>query len=123
MQYLDTDIIHPDHLVFAVEASIDFWQPLVDYLYRQNYSVIIVSPLTTKKSRALPGHDFFRTDPPIGTPLEQGCPPGCRKRFPGTLSSLCGLFGPNQSHEDTEPDMQQTPQRSFQNPTALTLDD
>ena len=46
-----------------MEAAIDFWQPLVNYLHRKNFSVAIVSPLTTKKSRALPGHDFSRTDP------------------------------------------------------------
>jgi transposase len=62
-QYLDPDLVSPEHLVFAVEASIDFWQPLTDYLHRQHYSVAIVSPLTTKNSRALPGHDFSRTDP------------------------------------------------------------
>ncbi|MCD6440527.1 MAG: IS110 family transposase [Candidatus Marinimicrobia bacterium] len=62
-QYLDPDLINPEHLVFAVEASIDFWQALVDYLHRQHYTVVIVSPLTTKHSRALPGHDFSRTDP------------------------------------------------------------
>ena len=62
-QYLDPDLVNPEHLVFAVEASIDFWQALVDYLHRQHYTVVIVSPLTTKNSRALPGHDFSRTDP------------------------------------------------------------
>lgn len=62
-QYLDPNLINPEHLVFAVEASIDFWQALVDYLHRQHYTVVIVSPLTTKHSRALPGHDFSRTDP------------------------------------------------------------
>jgi transposase len=62
-QYLDPDLVNPEHLVFAVEASIDFWQPLVDFLHRQHYPIVIVSPLTTKNSRALPGHDFSRTDP------------------------------------------------------------
>ena len=62
-QFLDPDIVNPEHLIFAVEASIDFWRPLVDYLHRKGYSVAIVSPLTTKNSRALPGHDFSRTDP------------------------------------------------------------
>ena len=62
-QYLASDLVNPEHLVFAVEASIDFWQALVDYLHRQRYTVVIVSPLTTKNSRALPGHDFSRTDP------------------------------------------------------------
>ena len=62
-KYLEPEFIHPDHLIFAVEAAIDFWQQLVDYLYRQGYSVVIVSPLTTKRSRSLPGHDFTKTDP------------------------------------------------------------
>jgi len=62
-RYLGPEFMHPDQLIFAVEAAIDFWQPLVDYLHRQGYSVVIVSPLTTKNSRALPGHDFTKTDP------------------------------------------------------------
>ena len=62
-KYLESEFIYPDQLVFAVEAAIDFWQPLVDYLHRQNFSVVIVSPLTTKRSRSLPGHDFTKTDP------------------------------------------------------------
>ncbi len=62
-KYLESEFIHPDHLIFAVEAAIDFWQPLVDYLHRLGYSVVIVSPLTTKRSRSLPGHDFTKTDP------------------------------------------------------------
>ena len=62
-KYLEPEFIHQDQLVFAVEAAIDFWQPLVDYLHRQNFSVVIVSPLTTKRSRSLPGHDFTKTDP------------------------------------------------------------
>ena len=49
-QYLDPDLVNPEHLVFAVEASIDFWQALVDFLHRQHYTVVIVSPLTTKNS-------------------------------------------------------------------------
>ncbi|RQW04689.1 IS110 family transposase [candidate division KSB1 bacterium] len=62
-RYLAPESIQPAHLIFAVEAAVDFWQPLVNYLHKLNFPVLIVSPLTTKRSRALPGHDFSRTDP------------------------------------------------------------
>lgn len=62
-RYLGCELINHSNIIFAVEPSIDFWQPLVDYLHRLDYSVVLVSPLTTRKSRGLPGHDFSRTDP------------------------------------------------------------
>lgn len=60
---LEPDQINPDTLIFAIEASLDFWQILAAYLENKGYKVALVSPLTTKKTRALPGNDFSRTDP------------------------------------------------------------
>jgi len=60
---LEPDKIKPDHLIFAIEASLDFWQILAAHLENKGYKVALVSPLTTKKTRALPGNDFSRTDP------------------------------------------------------------
>jgi len=60
---LPSEKISPDHLIFAIEASIDFWQVLADYLNRKGYQVVLISPLTTKKTRSLPSYDFSRTDP------------------------------------------------------------
>src|SRR6056297_332332 len=60
---LDPEQICPDKLIFAIEASLDFWQILAAYLENKGYKVALVSPLTTKKTRALPGNDFSRTDP------------------------------------------------------------
>ena len=54
--------ITPENIVFAIEVSVDFWQTLADYLHREGYTVVLVSPLATKKSRSLPGNDFSRTD-------------------------------------------------------------
>lgn len=51
------------NLVFAVETSCNLWQPLCFYLRGCGYSVLLVSPLTTKHSRPLISHDFSRTDP------------------------------------------------------------
>jgi transposase len=62
-QRIEPDRINPQNIIFAIESSIDFWQILTNYLCRQGYKVALVSPLTTKKTRALPGNDFSRTDP------------------------------------------------------------
>jgi transposase len=60
---LNSDKINPKNLVFAVEASIDFWQVMTDYLSRQGYQVALVNPFTTKKSRGLSNNDLSKTDP------------------------------------------------------------
>ena len=60
---IEPDKINPETLIFAIEASLDFWQVLAAYLEGHGYRVALVSPLTTKKTRALPGNDFSRTDP------------------------------------------------------------
>jgi transposase len=53
----------PDSLVFAVETACDLWKTIVDYLFRQGYTVLLVNPLTTYHSRPLMDHDYSKTDP------------------------------------------------------------
>ena len=55
--------INPDKIIFAVEASMDFWQILTNYLSLSGYRVALVCPLTTYRTRVLPGNDFYKTDP------------------------------------------------------------
>lgn len=50
-------------IVFAIESSIDFWQKLSQYLYREGYEVVLVSPLYTKHERPKINNNFSRTDP------------------------------------------------------------
>ena len=54
---------NPENVVFAVETSCNLWQKLVHYLDAQNYPVVLVSPLTTKRTRPFFNHDFSHTDP------------------------------------------------------------
>ncbi len=52
-----------DNLVFAVETACDLWKTIVDYLFRQGYTVLLVNPLTTYHSRPLMNNDYSKTDP------------------------------------------------------------
>lgn len=52
----------PEDLVFAVETSCALWKTIVDYLFAQGYTVLLVNPLTTYHSRPLMNHDFSKTD-------------------------------------------------------------
>ncbi|MGH7491931.1 MAG: IS110 family transposase [bacterium] len=49
--------------VFAIESACNLWQSLAHFLSARGYSVVLVNPLTTYHSRALPGHDYSKTDP------------------------------------------------------------
>ncbi len=51
------------NLVFAVETACDLWRTIVDYLFRQGYTVLLVNPLTTYHSRPLMNSDYSKTDP------------------------------------------------------------
>jgi transposase len=55
--------LKPDQVVFAIESSCNLWQNLTYYLCSQGYTVVLVSPLTTHKSRPLMDHSFSKTDP------------------------------------------------------------
>jgi transposase len=52
--------------VFAIETSCNLWQTAAHYLHSQGYKVVLVSPLTTNRSRPMINHDFSRTDPKDG---------------------------------------------------------
>lgn len=53
----------PQKMVFAIEVSCNLWQNLSDYLHNRGYRVVLVSPVTTKRSRPFINHDFSKTDP------------------------------------------------------------
>lgn len=57
------DECNPERVVFAIETSCNLWQVLSYYLAAKGYQVILVSPLTTSRSRPFFNHDFSHTDP------------------------------------------------------------
>ena len=52
-----------NNIVFAIESSCNLWLTLLYFLKELYYTVVLVSPLTTKHSRPMLNHDFSRTDP------------------------------------------------------------
>ena len=54
---------NPQDVVFSVETSCNLWQKLVQYLHAKGYSVVLVNPVTTKRTRPFFNHDFSHTDP------------------------------------------------------------
>jgi len=52
-----------DEVVFAVESSCNLWKVLTEYLSREGYTVLLVSPLTTYQSRPMMNNDYSKTDP------------------------------------------------------------
>ncbi len=50
-------------VVFAIEISCNLWQTLAHYLAGLGYKVVLVSPVTTRRSRPFINHDFSKTDP------------------------------------------------------------
>lgn len=52
-----------ENIVFAIETACNLWQTLAFYLNVKGYSVILVSPLSTKHTRPVMNHDFSKTDP------------------------------------------------------------
>jgi len=52
-----------EKVVFAIEASINFWQKLCFFLSQRGYSVLMISPMTTKHERRRISRNFSRTDP------------------------------------------------------------
>jgi len=55
--------VNPNTCVFAIERSCNLWQTLAHYASGKGYSVVLVSPVTTKRSRPFFNHDFSKTDP------------------------------------------------------------
>jgi transposase len=60
-QYLGES--NPGNLVFAIETSCNLWQVLAHYVTVEGFKVVLVSPLTTRRSRPFFNHDFSHTDP------------------------------------------------------------
>ena len=60
---LQTADVNAEDIVFAIETSCNLWITLTHYLTGQGCEVLLVSPLSTKQSRPMIGHDFSRTDP------------------------------------------------------------
>jgi transposase len=55
--------LSPDTAVFAIEASINFWQKLSYFLKHKGFTVLLVNPMTTKYERKRFSRNFSRTDP------------------------------------------------------------
>jgi len=55
--------VNPNTCVLAIERSCNLWQTLAHYAYGKGYPVVLVSPVTTKRSRPFFNHDFSKTDP------------------------------------------------------------
>ncbi len=53
----------PGSLVVAVETSCNLWLTIAHHFHAQGYRVLLMSPLTTKQSRAVPNHDYSKSDP------------------------------------------------------------
>lgn len=58
-----TQGINAQNIIFALETSCNLWLTLMHFLTVKGFSVVLVSPLTTKHSRPMLNHDFSRTDP------------------------------------------------------------
>lgn len=55
--------VDDENIVFAIETSCNLWQTLAFYLSSKGYTVLLVSPLSTKHTRPVMNHDFSKTDP------------------------------------------------------------
>jgi len=55
--------INPRNCVIAIERSCNLWRTLAHYLHSKGFSVVLVSPVITKRSRPFFNHDFSKTDP------------------------------------------------------------
>ena len=60
---MQTADVNAQDIVFAIESACNLWLTLAHFLRNQDYDVLVVSPLSTKQSRPMVGHDFSRTDP------------------------------------------------------------
>jgi transposase len=52
-----------EEIVFAIESSCDLWRVFAGYLHDRGYTVLLVSPLITYKTRSTINNDFSKTDP------------------------------------------------------------
>ena len=49
--------------VFAIETACNLWQTITFFLKAKGFTVLLVSPLSTKHTRPAMNHDFSKTDP------------------------------------------------------------
>ncbi|HDO26220.1 MAG TPA: IS110 family transposase, partial [Nitrospirae bacterium] len=52
-----------EEVVFAIESSCDLWRVFAGYLQNRGYTVVLVSPFITYKTRPTINNDFSKTDP------------------------------------------------------------
>lgn len=57
------DEINPESVIFAIECSCSLWTLLAHYQNQSGYAVVLVSPVTTHRSRPFLNHDLSHTDP------------------------------------------------------------
>jgi len=71
------DEINPQNIIFAIECSCRLWTLLAHYLNHAGYAVVLVSPVTTHRSRPFINHDLSHTDPkmPSSSPCAQHARP------------------------------------------------
>ena len=50
-------------VIFAIESSCDLWRVFAGYLQNRGYTVVLVSPFITYKTRPTINNDFSKTDP------------------------------------------------------------
>jgi len=77
----------PEEVVFAIENSCNLWKTLAGYLTIKGYKVVLVSPLTTRRSRPLMNHDFSKTDSKDAFLVAQNAQQGNYNRY--RFNSLC----------------------------------
>jgi transposase len=81
-------------VVFAVETSCNLWQNLVHYLNSKGYTVLLVSPLVTYRSRPMLNNDFSRTDPKDALSIAKNCKQGyfnIHKELPSSVNNIHNL--------------------------------
>ncbi len=52
-----------EEVVFEIESSCDLWRVFAGYLQNRGYTVVLVSPFITYKTRPTINNDFSKTDP------------------------------------------------------------
>ena len=52
-----------EEVVFAIESSCDLWRVFAGYLHNRGYTVLLVNPLITYRTRPTINNDFSKTDP------------------------------------------------------------
>jgi transposase len=55
--------IRKEEIVFAIESSCDLWRVFAGYLHKRGYTVLLVNPLITYRTRPTINNDFSKTDP------------------------------------------------------------